>query len=106
MLTCLWAGAPPVVHAANAIAGVATAVRKADFEIGTGVHDSAEHQGSKGDRALHQIPNGIGQVIAWVTRRDDGAAALVEQSQRSELFGSLPEGQKHWIIEGMPVYLI
>src|SRR5262245_20623730 len=102
----LGADLPAVIHPPDPEAGVAAAVAEDDLEIRALVHDAARHQGRERDRAIDQVADGVGQVIALRPRAHQGLAALMEEDQRAELLGRLPEGTELRLLERPAVDVI
>src|SRR3989442_14442571 len=97
---------PTVVNAAYPIAGVASSVDEDDLEVGALVHDAAGHERREGHRAIDQIAHGVRQVIALGPRAHQRFAALMEEDQRAELIGRLPERTELRLVEGPAVDVI
>src|SRR5713101_2557724 len=91
---------PAPVHAADAEAGIATAMGQADLQVGAPIHHPAEDQGGESDSPVHQIANGIGQMITVSAVADQRRAALVDKDQGAQLLRRLPEGEELWRVEG------
>ena len=90
---------PGVIHAADPVAGVAAAVAEHDLEIRALVHDAAVHQRGERHRAVHEVADAVGQVIALAARADQRLAALVEEDDRAHLLGGLPERPELRLVE-------
>ena len=97
---------PAPVHAARAVAGIASAVGQADAQVGAGVHDAAHHQRGEGQRAVGQVPHRVGQVVALDAGVHDGVARLVKQDDRAQLLGGLPEGHELRLVQQLAVDLV
>src|SRR4029077_8358619 len=97
---------PSVIHPPDPEAGVAPAVAENDLQIWALVHDTARHQGRERDRAIDQVADGVGQVIALRPRAHQGLAALMEEDQRAQLLGRLPEGTELRLVERPAVDVI
>ena len=77
---------PAPVHAPDAKAGIASAVGQTDVEIWAGIHHPAKHKRGKRHRPVHQVADGVGQVIARGPLGDQGQAGLMDEQQGSHLF--------------------
>src|SRR4030095_15139299 len=102
----LRADLPAVIHSPDPEAGVAAAVAEDDLQIRALVHDAARHQGRERDRAIDQVADGIGQVIALRPRAHQGLAALMGEHQRAALLGRLPEWTELRLLERAAVDVV
>ena len=98
---------PAPVHPPGAEAGVAPAVTQTDFQVGAGIHHATKDEGGKSNRPVHQVADGVVQVIAGVPVAHQGLAALlVHQHHRAHLFRRLPQGQKLRVVVGIAVNVV
>ena len=72
---------------------------EADLEVGELVHHAAGHQRRERHRAVREVADGVGQVIAGAPRRHDRVPALVEEDERAQLLRGLPEGAELGLLE-------
>src|SRR4029450_7172959 len=97
---------PAVIHPPDPEAGVAPAVAENDLQLRALAHDTARQHGCERDRAIDQVADGVGQVIALRPRAHQRLAALMEEHQRAELLGGLPERTELRLLERAAVDVI
>jgi hypothetical protein len=81
-------------------------VGQTDLQVGTLVHDPAEDKRGEGDRAIDQIADGVGQVIALRTLHHQRGPGLVDEDQGTHLLRGFPEGQKLRLIKAATVDVV
>ena len=91
VLARLRAHLPAMVHPSDAVARIAAAVAEDELEIGMRVDHTAVDERGERHRAVDQIADRVGQVIAIRPRRHQRLAALVEEDHGAELLGGPPE---------------
>ena len=74
---------PATVHAPDAEAGVTAPVGEDDLEVGAGVHHSAEDERRKGDGAIGEVSDAVGQVVPVAARSNDRVADLMNEDGNS-----------------------
>ena len=72
---------------------------QAHLQVRALVHDTAEHQGGKGDSPVHQVPDGVGKVVAAGPRAYQCLSSLVDKDEGTHLLCCLPEGKQLQLIE-------
>ena len=102
----LGAHLPTAIHPSDAKTRITAAVGQADFQIRTGIHHSAKDEGGEGHGPVHQVANGVGQMVAARTLSDQRSTTLVDKHQSPHLLRRLPEGHEFGLIISAPIDLI
>ena len=97
---------PAAIHPADAEAGIAAAVSQADFQVGAFIKHAAIDERGEGDGAVDGVADGVGEMPAVGAGFHYRGVALVDEEERAQLLGGLPEGEKSGVVIGLGVDLV